>query len=241
MKDGLSQINSLSRKIHDDFSAPHPEAIAPTLAEGLKKTNELIEKVSAEQPHRRFQIRRNSRIKSEAIANSKMRSPNRSAFPRLATLAPEQEPVRPIRALLQKSTNVSSRHPRTKNSGSKFMPPVPPIFPSKSNRRFWNLRIKMNGPSTPPAQPSSTLKGNQSADLRFAVHAAPNAGFTRPYFTRPDIEQAYYDIVEPKYLTRPLAPYPLSAHVQFVFDGVPFEMSQVVQSVNRLTGPGTVL
>ena len=56
----------------------------------------------------------------------------------------------------------------------------------------------------PATQSGSTLKGNQSADLRFTVHAAPNAGFTRPYFTRPNIEQAYYDIQEPKYLSLPL-------------------------------------
>ncbi len=38
-----------------------------------------------------------------------------------------------------------------------------------------------------------------------------------------------------------MAPYPLSARLHFVFDGVPFELSQVVQSVKRVTGPGTVL
>jgi hypothetical protein len=90
-------------------------------------------------------------------------------------------------------------------------------------------------------QTGSTLKGNQSADLRFTVHAAPNASFTRPYFTRPNIEQAYYDISEPKYLGLSVAPYPVSARVHFVFDGVPFELAQVVQSVKHVTGPGTVL
>jgi len=93
----------------------------------------------------------------------------------------------------------------------------------------------------PPTQSGGALNGNQSADLRFTVHAASNARFTRPYFTRPDIEQAYYDIQESKDLNLSLAPYPLSARLHFVFDGVPFELSQVVQSVKRVTGLGTVL
>ncbi|MGC1911826.1 MAG: hypothetical protein WA660_08325, partial [Candidatus Acidiferrales bacterium] len=84
-------------------------------------------------------------------------------------------------------------------------------------------------------------QGNQSADLRFTVHAAADASFTRPYFSRPSIEQAYYDIDVPKDLNLPLAPYPLSARVRFVFDGVPFELAKVVQSVQRVTGPGTVM
>ena len=96
--------------------------------------------------------------------------------------------------------------------------------------------------STDPAtQSGGTLKGNQSADLRFAVHVAPNAGYTRPYFTRPDIEQPYYDIQDARYLNLPVAPYPVSARLRFTLDGVPFEASQVVQSVKRVTGPGTVL
>ncbi|HYL15910.1 MAG TPA: PIG-L family deacetylase, partial [Terriglobales bacterium] len=92
----------------------------------------------------------------------------------------------------------------------------------------------------PAKKTGGTLKGNQSMDMRFTVHAAPNAGFTRPYFTRPDIEQAYYDIQNPKYLNLSTIPYPLSARLRFSFNGVPFELSQVVQSITRLTGPGAV-
>src|SRR3984885_8520269 len=47
LKDGLAQINSLVEKAMSDFSAQHPEAIASTLASGLKKANELVEKVGS--------------------------------------------------------------------------------------------------------------------------------------------------------------------------------------------------
>src|SRR5487761_1134426 len=47
LKNGLSQINSLVEKATNDFSAQHPEVIAPTLAAGLKATNVLIARVAA--------------------------------------------------------------------------------------------------------------------------------------------------------------------------------------------------
>ena len=92
----------------------------------------------------------------------------------------------------------------------------------------------------PATQSGGRLAGNQSKDLRFTVHVPQNAGFTRPYFTRPNIEQPYYDIIEPKYLNLPRAPYPIAARLHFTFDGVPFDISQVVQSVSRVNGAGTV-
>ena len=93
----------------------------------------------------------------------------------------------------------------------------------------------------PATQSGGTLKANQSADLRFTVRVPEHAAFTRPYFTRPNIEQPYYDINLSGYLNLPTQPYALSAVLRFSLAGVPFEISQVVQSVKRVTGPGTVL
>ena len=59
-----------------------------------------------------------------------------------------------------------------------------------------------------------------------------DAAFTRPYFTRPDIEQSYYDITDERYLNRPLAPYPLAAWADLSFDGAPIRIGQYVQTVS---------
>jgi LmbE family N-acetylglucosaminyl deacetylase len=239
LKDGLSQINSLVEKSMNDFSAPHPEAIAPTLAEGLKKTNELIEKVSASNlaADSKADVTHELKVKQSQFENALAESLGISV---LATLAPEKEPSGPFARFFRNEPTFQVAIPDQK-FWVKIHATSPTNLPVEIKSALLESPNKDEWTIDPATQPSSTLKGNQSADLRFAVHAAPNAGFTRPYFTRPNIEQAYYDIVEPKYLTRPLAPYPLSARVQFVFDGVPFEMSQVVQSVERVTGPGTVL
>lgn len=77
-------------------------------------------------------------------------------------------------------------------------------------------------------------------DPIFTVHVAENAQPTAPYFTRPTIEQATYDISNEAWRERSFAPWPLAAWAEFTFDGVPVRVGQVVQTLERLTGPGGV-
>jgi hypothetical protein len=79
-----------------------------------------------------------------------------------------------------------------------------------------------------------------AADPIFTVHVPENAEPTEPYFTRPDIEQAYYDLVKPEYRERSFAPWPLEAWAEFSFDGLPIRVGQVVQTMQRVLGPGGV-
>ena len=54
---------------------------------------------------------------------------------------------------------------------------------------------------------------------------------TEPFFTRPSTEQPYYDISNEAWRERSFAPYPLSAWVEFTFDGVPIRLGEVVQTL----------
>jgi LmbE family N-acetylglucosaminyl deacetylase len=77
-----------------------------------------------------------------------------------------------------------------------------------------------------------------SADPVFTVHAASNAEATAPHFTRPSIEQPYYDIEKPQWRERSFPPYPLAAWAEFTFDGLPIRLGGVVQALERITGRG---
>src|ERR1700688_2424670 len=246
LKDGLSQINSLVEKATNDFSAQHPEAIAPTLAEGLKRTNELIVKIASSNlsAESKYDVTHELKVKQEQFENSLGESLGISV---LATVTPEKEPTGPFARFFRNQPTFQVAIP-----GQQFWVKVHVTNPT-------DLPVEVQSAAVdPPAneqwsidrdtqggnggiQAGGTLKGNQSANFRFAVHAPLDAGYTRPYFTRPDIEQAYYDIQVSKALSLPLAPYPLAARVKFAFDGVPFELAQVVQSVESVTGAGTVL
>jgi hypothetical protein len=78
------------------------------------------------------------------------------------------------------------------------------------------------------------------ADSIFRVHAADNAEATQPFFTRPSIEQPYYDLTKPEYRLRSFAPYPLAAWAEFTFDGLPIRVGQVVQTMQRVPVVGGV-
>ena len=53
----------------------------------------------------------------------------------------------------------------------------------------------------PPSPPRPT-------ETRRSVTIPANAKLTRPYFSRPDIEQPYYDLSDPKLLGESLRPTP---------------------------------
>jgi len=79
-------------------------------------------------------------------------------------------------------------------------------------------------------------------DLIFQVSAPDNAEPTQPYFTRPSIEQPYYDLTHPEYRLRSFAPWPLTAWAVFTFEGLdlPIRIDTVVQTMQRVSGVGGV-
>jgi LmbE family N-acetylglucosaminyl deacetylase len=85
-----------------------------------------------------------------------------------------------------------------------------------------------------------TTDSGPVADPVFRVRVAEDAESTKPFFTRPTIEQPYYDISNPAWRLRSFAPWPLAAWVEYSFDGVPIPIGQVVQTLQRVTGPGGI-
>src|SRR5690242_7130712 len=224
LSQGLTQINASVDKALHDFSAQHPEAIAGTLAEGLKATNDLFDKVTSSNlsDDSKYDISHELKVKQVQFENALAESLGVSV---LATLAPEKEPTGPFARFFRNPETFQVAIP-----GQQFWVKVHTTNPT-------NLPVEIEGVSletphgeqwnaTPEGQSRATLKSNQSMDVRFTVNAPQNAGYTRPYFSRPDIEQPYYNIDQPQYLNMPLAPYPLSAKVKFNYDGTPFELSQ---------------
>lgn len=89
----------------------------------------------------------------------------------------------------------------------------------------------------------TTGKVNATApvsDPLFTVHTAANAQPTQPYFTRPAIEQPYYDMANEAWRERSFAPWPLEAWSEFEFEGVPVRVGRVVQTLRRVIGPGGI-
>ncbi|HKN33866.1 MAG TPA: PIG-L family deacetylase [Terriglobales bacterium] len=238
LKEGLRQVNANVEKAMKDFSPQHPEAIASTLAEGLNATNNLLEKIPASDlsADSKYDVTHELKIKRTQFENALAESLGISV---LATVAPEKDPTGPFARFFRNPETLRVAIP-----GQEFWVKVHATNPTDIPVRLESIVLvapqNESWAVEPAKQTGGDLKGNQSTDVRFTAHAARKAGFTRPYFTRPDIEQAYYDIQDSKDLNLSTVPYPLSARLQFLFNGVPFELSQVVQSITRLTGPGAV-
>ncbi len=82
--------------------------------------------------------------------------------------------------------------------------------------------------------------GSTSGDAIFRVSVPRNAKPTAPYFSRPSIEQPYYDIEDPRWLNFPFAPYPLIGVADFDYDGVPIHIEGPVQTSQMVDGLGSV-
>jgi LmbE family N-acetylglucosaminyl deacetylase len=76
------------------------------------------------------------------------------------------------------------------------------------------------------------------AEAMFRVTVPQNAAPTQPYFTRPSIEQPYYDIGDNGLRGQSFAPYPVVGHVEFLYQGIPIQLSEVVQAEQRQLGRG---
>ncbi len=81
---------------------------------------------------------------------------------------------------------------------------------------------------------------DSSADAIFKLRVPADAQPTQPYFSRPSIEQPYYDLIQPEYRERSFVPWPLAAWAEFSFDGLPIRVGKVVQTMQRVLGPGGI-
>jgi hypothetical protein len=93
----------------------------------------------------------------------------------------------------------------------------------------------------PGAEATGPLKGGESRDQTVTTTVGSDAVVTKPYFSRKNVEQSYYDILDPRYLNLPTMPYPLSAEVTYRFGGVEGHVTGVVQAPHRYVGPGQLL
>lgn len=98
--------------------------------------------------------------------------------------------------------------------------------------------VSQTGSQWQNSEPMSTDHTDTTENSVFKVQVPDDASPTAPYFTRPNIEQAYYDVSNPAWREDSFAPWPLAAWAEFDFDGVPIRLGEVVQTLQRVTGPG---
>jgi hypothetical protein len=239
LRPGLEKVNGLVEGAIADFSATQPGKVAPKLAEGWKETENLIQQVKASQlsEEYKYNLTFELEIKKAQFNNALAQSLGLSVN---ATLAPDREP-NPLYALFMGDPETTRVIIPGENIGVK----VHAVSQSSESVALASVRVQPTDGKDwsikNPGETSASMTSNKPVDLRFDLVVPENATYTRPYFSRPDIEQSYYDISDKRYLNLPLPPYPLEAWAEFEYQGAPVRVGQVVQSSKRVTGIGEVL
>jgi LmbE family N-acetylglucosaminyl deacetylase len=238
---GLRAMNNEVEDAMSRFSASHPELTAPALASGLKATIRLLDAVAKSNltDDSKYDVLHELEIKRVQFSNALAEALSLSVS---AVVAPLQEPD-PRFAAFQTG---DSETMRVAIPGQSFGVRVQAVSQSTAPVRLDRLAVEPYGQqqiwrvAPQGSTPAGDLMANRPAEARFSVTVPADAAFTRPYFSRPDIEQSYYDILDGRFLNDPLPPYPLAAWADFTYLEAPIRVGQSVQTVRRVTGLGSV-
>ncbi len=238
LKSGLSQINSSIESAISAFSAQDPSAIAATLAKGLKATDALVAEVekSTLPADQKFNVLHELKVKQQQFNVALVASLGISVE---ADVVPAAQPggafaeMRGAQQSFQMATPDRSFHVGVHLfDGGKLPVEIESVALTASSGKQWTI--------TADAAAPKQIEPGKATDVRFAAKVPDDEPYTRPYFTRPDMEQPYYDIANKAMSGMPTAPYPLAATVRYRFDGLTLETENTVQVINKVVGPGTL-
>ena len=236
----LTALAALVEKASSQFDATDPSKSATALAEGLKATRAVRHDLAGSSLPElaRFNIDHELSIKEAqfnlalaqslgltVVATLEPANPGRAAFPMGGGRGNQPTP----QSVVGGQKIAVNLH--VANQGGKNVSiTAAELKPAQGD---WALATKTAAPAE--------LASGQAFDSAFAATVPADAEPTRPYFSRPDLEQPYYDLQHPEDLGLPTAPYPLSAHLAYTYAGVEGAIDAVVQTVHRVNVLGPVL
>jgi LmbE family N-acetylglucosaminyl deacetylase len=234
---GLARINAQVEQAIGGFSAERPSEIAPMLAKGLEETQQLIHQVQRSNLSARskYDVEFELRVKQNQFNTALLQALGLSIE---ATVVPQPHPAK---------SPFGFRRPTTFQvavPGQNFWVSVRMVNPSKTAVGLTSVSVAGRGKNWTilrQNRPAKTLADNKPISALFKVTVPQDASDTRPYYSRPDIEQPYYNILDRRDLNLPFAPYPLSAWADVTFEGAQIRMGRVVQTVQRELGRGDVM
>jgi LmbE family N-acetylglucosaminyl deacetylase len=241
-REKLNALNTTVESAIHEFNAANPAAIAPVLAKGLSQVNALLDELAKSKlpaddcynmthelklKQQQFNLALQQSLGLTMMANTIEGSgaPARvGPFGDMSTQLPTSQTVVP-------GTKVGvAVHVADQGTQPVVLSEVKVI--SEAGDGFT---------MTPRSSASHQLAPGGTTDEILDVAVPRTAELTRPYFSRPNLEQSYYNINDPRYLNLPTRPYPLLATATVNYHDVAITLSGVVQTVDRVNGQGPVL
>ena len=225
---GLAELAATVKAAQAGYRAEQPEGIAPELKRGLVETRALRGRVAASglaEPGRTYladELGRKERQFETALG---------------------QALGLDLQAFTVKSAKVGGgpfgggidETPVSAVPGEKLLVRV---HASEAAKEAKLARVWLRG--TDGRSWSAGSAESPADDATLAATVPADEPPTEPSFTRPTVEQPYYDAKDAKLRGEPFAPYPLEAWAEFTYEGVAVRMGEVVQTMHREPGRGGV-
>jgi len=235
----LNELNATVESAIANFKAIDPARTAPLLAQGLAQVNGLIADLDKSNlpAEAKYNMKHELLVKQAQFSTALEQALGLSVLATLKGQAPNAGHG-PFGDLMNEPTA------QTVIPGESFSVNV--HVANESNQPIAIEKAELlshagDGWSFSTNKPvTGELPGGAARDQIVSVTAPANAELTRPFFTRPNLEQSYYDLLDPRYLGLPTTPYPLTAEIQYKYNGVSATLEGVVQSIHRYTGLGPV-
>jgi LmbE family N-acetylglucosaminyl deacetylase len=241
-REKLDGINTTVESAISGFNAANPAAIAPTLAKGLAQTNALVDELAKSKlpAEARYNMTHELTIKQQQFNLALQQALGLALMANTSEGLPSAGRMGPFGDI---STQVSTS--QTVVPGDKVnvvahlanqgTDPVELSAINVVSGAGQDFTISTKQPVTGQLAPG----GNR--DQTFEVTLPRTAELTKPYFSRPNLEQSYYNIDDPRYLNLPTRPYPLLATATVTYKDVAIQLSGVVQTVDHINNMGPVL
>jgi hypothetical protein len=236
LKTGLAAMAAQIASAQKQYNPENPEAIAPTLKSGYQAALTLKERVAAST------LASDDKANLDAELDLKIEQ-----FQQALALALGLD----LQAFTTQTAAVTSRGPfgggieETSRSVSPGEPLQVRVHTGNATaaatvhaklERVWLASSDGKPWTTAPAATETSPGSDVTLEARVPETAQP----TEPYFTRPSIEQPFYDVSNPAWRGRSFAPYPLAAWAEFRYEGLPILLGEVVQTMQRQGGIGGV-
>jgi LmbE family N-acetylglucosaminyl deacetylase len=230
----LKEIAASVADAETHYDLTHPERIAPILKTGYQKTITLRERVAASdlQKDGRDDLVAELRIKERQFQDALALALglDLQVYTTRQSNAP-QSPFGP--SLEETSRSVSpgdALEVRIHTGNATREATLDRVWLQSADGKSWAEE------KTTHLHPNSDITSETTIQARVPGDEKP----TEPYFTRPTVEQPYYDLSNPAWRGRSFAPYPLSGWAEFHYQGVPILLGETVQTMQRVPGIGGI-
>ncbi|NYF89265.1 PIG-L family deacetylase [Tunturiibacter empetritectus] len=239
LKQDLAKIDGLVGQAVGVYKIAAPEKTAPFLRDGLKATDELIAKVESSglTDREKYDLLHELRVKRMQFNDAIVQALGISLRAQVAGKAETGPFARFSDGAETFVTAVPGQSFAVKTlvvNGSK----VPVAVKGAGLESSAGATYEGSGAKAGAGE--KTIVGGEAYEDLFQVKLPEDAKVTRPPFTRPGIEQAYYDVADPAMRNASLPLPALTAWVTVDYDGVDVKLGQEVQTLHRVTGLGTV-